>query len=81
MKKYIPQITLIALTAVMALGVVACKPSTETKVRAKGNQLEGEIKQAAGEVTGNQQLQTEGQIEEAKGDAQDAAADVQEKVE
>jgi uncharacterized protein YjbJ (UPF0337 family) len=81
MKKYIPHLALFLLTAVMALGVVACKPSDETKLRAKGNQLEGEIKQAAGEVTGNESLKAEGQMEEAKGDAQDTAASVQEKVE
>jgi len=54
--------------------------STEDKARGTGNDVVGNVKQAAGSVTGNEQLEAEGRSQEAKGDAQKALGNAKDAV-
>jgi uncharacterized protein YjbJ (UPF0337 family) len=44
--------------------------SFEDKVRGAGNETTGNVKQAVGQATGNEQLEAEGKVQEVKGEAQ-----------
>ena len=44
--------------------------STTDKLKGLGNELAGNVKQAAGKVTGNDRLLAEGKAQEIKGEAQ-----------
>ncbi|GHA78275.1 CsbD family protein [Streptomyces termitum] len=46
--------------------------SGEQKSKAKGEQIKGKLKEAAGRMTGNERVEAEGRAEQAKGDARDA---------
>ncbi|MFF5973304.1 CsbD family protein [Streptomyces sp. NPDC012769] len=46
--------------------------SGEQKMKAKGEQTKGKIKEAAGRLTGDERLEEEGRAEQAKGDARQA---------
>ncbi|RWX77228.1 CsbD family protein [Neorhizobium lilium] len=50
--------------------------STSDKIAGKGNELAGKVKQATGDVTGNDKLRAEGAAQELKGDAQQAKGKV-----
>ena len=45
-------------------------------VKGAADKAKGAIKDAAGEVTGDKELQTEGKLDKAKGSAHNAAGDV-----
>ena len=47
-------------------------------VKGAANKIKGAIKDAAGKVTGDRKLQSEGKIDKAKGAAHNAAGDVKE---
>lgn len=40
------------------------------RLKGMGNKIKGEVKKAAGTVTGDEKLKAEGQLDKAKGDAQ-----------
>ncbi|MET9348514.1 CsbD family protein [Streptomyces termitum] len=46
--------------------------SGEQKSKAKGEQIKGKLKEAAGRVTGNERMEAEGRADQVKGDARDA---------
>ncbi|MFF7178339.1 CsbD family protein [Streptomyces sp. NPDC008121] len=46
--------------------------SGEQKMKAKGEQAKGKLKETAGRMTGDERLEAEGQAEQAKGDARTA---------
>ncbi|GGY77146.1 CsbD family protein [Streptomyces omiyaensis] len=46
--------------------------SGEKKMKAKGEQAKGKVKEAAGRMTGDERLEAEGRAEQAKGDARTA---------
>ncbi|MGK5628173.1 CsbD family protein [Streptomyces sp. URMC 123] len=46
--------------------------SANKKARAKGQQIKGKAKEAAGRATGKDRLTAEGRAEQAKGDAREA---------
>lgn len=46
--------------------------STSDKIKGLANEAAGNVKQAAGKVTGNKSLQAEGVLQERKGEAQQA---------
>ncbi|GJG86539.1 hypothetical protein tb265_17200 [Gemmatimonadetes bacterium T265] len=46
----------------------------------KGNDLKGKVKDAAGGLTGDSQLQGEGKLDQLKGKAQDALGKVERKL-
>ena len=50
--------------------------STTDKLKGLANEAVGNVKQAAGRVTGNDRLVAEGQAQELKGEAQKAVGDV-----
>jgi uncharacterized protein YjbJ (UPF0337 family) len=49
-------------------------------VKGAADKVKGAVKDAAGKVTGDRKLQTEGKIDKAKGAAHDAAGDVKDAV-
>ena len=49
-------------------------------VKGAADKAKGAIKDAAGKVTGDKELQTEGKIDKAKGNAHNAAGDVKDAV-
>ncbi|HWG79869.1 MAG TPA: CsbD family protein [Stellaceae bacterium] len=73
----------IALASVLLLGSVASASAVDNdRFEGKGDQVEGSVKKGAGEVTGNERLQSEGssqkskgKIEEGWGKTKDAARD------
>jgi uncharacterized protein YjbJ (UPF0337 family) len=54
--------------------------STTDKIKGVANEAAGNIKQGAGKVTGNDNLQAEGLAQEAKGKAQKAVGDAKDAV-
>ncbi|MFB6809476.1 CsbD family protein [Streptomyces sp. NPDC056387] len=46
--------------------------SADEKTQAKGEQVKGKAKEAAGRVVGNERLTAEGRADQAKGDAREA---------
>ncbi|MCJ2065946.1 CsbD family protein [Methylobacterium sp. J-088] len=50
--------------------------STTDKLKGLANEAVGNVKQAAGQVTGNDKLVAEGKVQELKGEAQKTAGDV-----
>jgi uncharacterized protein YjbJ (UPF0337 family) len=50
--------------------------STTDKLKGLANEAVGNVKQAAGRVTGNDRLVAEGQAQELKGEAQKTVGDV-----
>ena len=46
------------------------------KAKAAGNKLAGNVKEAVGDATDNQRLETEGEAQQAKGTAQDVSGSV-----
>ncbi|MET9378252.1 CsbD family protein [Streptomyces sp. NPDC003035] len=46
--------------------------SGEQKMKAKGEQAKGKLKEAAGRATGDEALEAEGRAEQVKGDARTA---------
>ncbi|MEF9672428.1 MULTISPECIES: CsbD family protein [unclassified Pseudomonas] len=46
--------------------------STSDKIKGTANEAVGNIKQAVGKATGNNQMRAEGKVQELKGDAQKA---------
>jgi uncharacterized protein YjbJ (UPF0337 family) len=52
----------------------------ENNVRGTGNDLKGRVKDAAGGLTGDSQMQAEGKWDKVKGKAQDAIGDLQRRV-
>ncbi|MFD3542242.1 CsbD family protein [Streptomyces sp. NPDC058662] len=46
--------------------------SGEEKTQAKGEQVKGKAKEAAGRLVGNERLTAEGRAEQTKGDAREA---------
>lgn len=48
--------------------------------KAKGPQIKGKAKAAAGKATGNERLKAEGRAEQAKGQAREAAEDFKDTV-
>ncbi len=54
--------------------------SFEDKARGAGNETSGNIKQAIGQVTGNEQLEAEGKAQETKGEAQNALGKAKEAI-
>ncbi len=50
--------------------------STEDKVRGTGNDVAGNVKQAVGKATGNEEMEAEGKTQETKGEAQKAMGNV-----
>lgn len=73
----------IALASVLLLGNVASASAVDKdRVEGTGDQVKGSVKKGAGEVTGNERLQSEGssqkskgKIEEGWGKTKDAARD------
>lgn len=55
--------------------------SIEDRVKATTDGLQGQAKQAIGEITGDQQLQAEGKIDQLKSKVGHAAADVKDQAE
>ena len=49
-------------------------------VKGAADKAKGAIKDAAGKVTGDKELQTEGKIDKAKGSAHNAAGDVKDAI-
>ena len=49
--------------------------STGDKISGLANEAVGNLKQAAGKVTGNERLQADGKAQEVKGEAQQAVGD------
>jgi uncharacterized protein YjbJ (UPF0337 family) len=49
----------------------------ERSVRGKGNQVKGRIKDAAGALSGDPELQAEGKWDQAKGKLQDALGEAE----
>jgi uncharacterized protein YjbJ (UPF0337 family) len=49
-------------------------------VKGAADKVKGAVKEAAGKVTGDRKLQTEGKIDKAKGAVHDAAGDVKDAV-
>jgi uncharacterized protein YjbJ (UPF0337 family) len=49
----------------------------ENKVEGKGDQLKGRVKDAAGGLTNDNEMQAEGKWDKMKGKAKDALGDVQ----
>lgn len=54
--------------------------ATDDKARGTGNDVVGNVKQTVGKVTGDKDLQAEGQAQETKGDAQKALGNVKDAV-
>ncbi len=54
--------------------------SAQHKARGTGNDVAGNVKQAVGHVTGNEQMEGEGKAQEAKGEAQKAMGNAKEAV-
>ncbi len=52
----------------------------DDKARGAGNNAAGNVKQVAGQVTGNEQLEAEGHAQETKGEAQTALGNAKEAV-
>jgi uncharacterized protein YjbJ (UPF0337 family) len=52
----------------------------EDKIKAAAKDAEGRLQAAAGEVTGNQQMQTEGEAKQVQAQLIDAAGTVKDKV-
>jgi uncharacterized protein YjbJ (UPF0337 family) len=50
------------------------------KLRGKGNELKGRIKDAAGGLTNDSSLQAEGKVDKVKGKIQDKVGDVQREI-
>ena len=50
--------------------------STTDTIKGLANEAAGNLKQGVGKVVGNDKLQAEGLMQEAKGEAQQAVADV-----
>lgn len=53
---------------------------TENKLRGKGKQVKGRVKDAAGGLTNDPELQAEGKLDKAKGKIQEKVGDVQRRV-
>ncbi|MFJ5986222.1 CsbD family protein [Lentzea sp. NPDC092896] len=49
---------------------------TDDKIDAKADQLKGKVKEGVGDATGDQGLQTEGQVDQSKGHLKEAAEKV-----
>lgn len=54
--------------------------STNDKARGTGNDVAGNVKQAVGSATGNEEMENEGKTQEAKGDAQKALGNAKDAV-
>ena len=54
--------------------------STNDKARGTGNDVVGNVKQAVGGATGNEEMEAEGKGQEAKGDAQKAMGNAKDAV-
>lgn len=52
----------------------------ENQAKGQGNDLKGRVKDAAGGLTGDNDLQAEGKLDRAKGKAQDVLGDAQERI-
>jgi uncharacterized protein YjbJ (UPF0337 family) len=52
----------------------------ENKLRGKGNEVKGRIKDAAGGLTNDSSLQAEGKMDKVKGKVQDKVGDLQRKL-
>lgn len=50
--------------------------STSDKIKGLANEAIGNVKQGVGKVTGNEELQVKGKIQETKGEAQQAVGKV-----
>lgn len=50
------------------------------RIKGMGNQVKGDIKEAAGKLVGNQKLQGEGLVDQAKGKTQAGYGDAKEQV-
>ena len=62
----------IALASVLLLaGVTSASAVDKDRVEGTGNQVKGSVKKGAGEVTGNERLQSEGSSEKSKGKLQE----------
>jgi uncharacterized protein YjbJ (UPF0337 family) len=53
---------------------------SEEKVEAKMEELGGNVKEAVGKVTGDKEVETEGQVDQLKGKVKSAAADFKDTV-
>ena len=53
---------------------------SEEKVEAKMEELGGNVKEAVGKVTGDKEVETEGQVDQLKGKVKAAAADFKDTV-
>jgi uncharacterized protein YjbJ (UPF0337 family) len=51
------------------------------KLKGKGNEYAGRARKAAGDITGDEEMQSEGATQEMKGKAQGAWGDVKDKAE
>ena len=54
--------------------------SNEDEVKGKAENLKGRVKQAAGAVTGDKELEAEGAVERVKGAAREKVGEAEEKV-
>jgi uncharacterized protein YjbJ (UPF0337 family) len=53
----------------------------EEKLKGKGNEYAGRARKAAGDLTDNEEMQSEGAAQETKGKAQGAWGDIKDKAE
>lgn len=53
---------------------------TDNKVRGKGNELKGRVKDAVGGLTNDSSMQAEGKFDKAKGKVQDKVGDLQRRI-
>jgi len=54
--------------------------ANENKIRGKANEVVGAVRNKAGEVTGNEEMEAKGEAQQLKGKAQGKVGDAQEKV-
>jgi uncharacterized protein YjbJ (UPF0337 family) len=54
--------------------------STGDKIKGMANEAVGNIKQGVGHVTGNEEMEADGVVQERKGEAQQTAGKVKDKV-
>lgn len=65
----------------MPRGLACLAPHLGTRLpMANKDQVKGKIKQAAGDLTGNQDMKNEGKIDELAGDVKDKVGDIVDKV-
>jgi uncharacterized protein YjbJ (UPF0337 family) len=70
----------LVLSALIAVGITACHSGHRNVADGNARDAKGRVESGVGDVTGDQHMKDDGQVDQAQGKAQKAVGKVQEKV-